>query len=77
MKLHLRLDHVNSSHIHQTVFFNGANCGTLNLRHGEYQILGAALLLGSEQMKDHLKLEIDPISHNSDGEFTMPKGEDR
>jgi hypothetical protein len=72
MKLHLRLDHVNSSHIHETLFFNGINIGTLIMTHGEYQSFSTALLLGAAQMKDNLILEIDPISHDRKGNFIIP-----
>lgn len=72
MNLYLRLDHVNSTHIKETLFFNGANVGNLTFTHGEYQAFGAALLLGSKQMKDDLIIIIDPIGHDSDGNFIMP-----
>ena len=76
MRLHLRLDHVTPVHIIQTVFVDGANCGTLTLDVGQYQTFGAALLLGAAQMRGHLIVEIDPISHDAEGNFAMPKPND-
>ncbi len=73
MKLHLRLDHVDSTHIRETLFFNGANCGELTMSHAEYQAFGAALLLGAAQMQGHLEIINDPIGNDDDGNFAMPK----
>lgn len=72
MKLHLRLDHVDGTHIRETLFFDGANVGSLMMRHGEYQAFGAALLLGAKQMHGHLEIEIDLIANDEDGNFIMP-----
>ena len=38
---------------------NSAMCGHLTFRIGEYQVLGAAILLGVERMKGHLTDESD------------------
>ncbi len=72
MRIHLRLDHVDNSHIRETLFFDGANAGSLTMDHGQYQVFGAALLLGAKQMHGDLKIEIDPIAHDKDGNFIMP-----
>lgn len=72
-KIYLRLDKVTPEHITQTIFFNGANAGKLTLRHGEYQIFGAALLLAAGKMKPHLELSYDDIEHDSEGNFNMPE----
>ena len=51
-------------HIH-TTFFSGeenctlANLGTLVMDVGEYQLIGAALLLGAERTNGHLKVLSD------------------
>ena len=71
-RLHLRLDSVNHVHIRETLFFNGANCGQLCFNHGEYQIFGAALLLGAEQTRGNLEVTTDKIAHDENGEFCMP-----
>ena len=73
MRLRLRLDSITPKHIVQTLFIDGRNCGTIVLDHGEYQLFGAALLLGAQQMKGHLVVEIDPVDHDSDGHFAMPR----
>jgi hypothetical protein len=77
VRLHLRLDAVTPAHIRQTVFVDGANCGMLTLDHRQYQILAAALLVGAEVMPERwaslrLDVEIDPISHDAQGNFVMP-----
>ena len=72
MRLHLRLDRVTPTHIYETVFFDGANCGQLVLRHGEYQLLGACILLGADRMRKDLLIEIDKIGHDKHGNFEMP-----
>lgn len=72
MKLHLRLDHVDGTHIRETLFFDGASCGELTMRHAEYQAFGAALLLGAKQMHGWLEIEVDPIANDEDGNFMMP-----
>lgn len=75
MRLHLRLDSVTPEHIRQTVFFEGANCGTLCMRHGEYQLFGVALKMGADRMQGHLIIEIDDIGYDDRGEFAMPSRE--
>jgi len=74
-RLHLRLDAVTPVHITQSVFFDGAHCGTLTLDHGQYQLFGAALLLGAECMQGRLTVETDRISHDREGNFKMPGGD--
>jgi hypothetical protein len=59
MRVNLRVESVDGEHVFCTLFMNGANCGRLVLRIGEYQILAAALLLGSVQTKGHLVDESD------------------
>ena len=47
-----------------------ALAGELCLRIGEYQLLGAALLLGAERMQGQLKVETSGFpEENSDGEY--------
>ena len=73
MKIHLRLDSVSPEHIRQTMFCDGANCGEICLRHGEYQLFGCALSMGAGQMRGYLEVVIDPIGHDDEGEFAMPR----
>ena len=72
MKLHLRLDAVNDAHIYQTVFIDGQKAGNLVLRPGDYQVLGAALLIAAERMAGHFAVTLDPIGWTKDGEFAKP-----
>ncbi len=71
IRLRLRLDDVTEEEIVQTLLFNDEPVGVLTMRHGEYQLFGACLGLGSEQMQGHLKVTVDPISQK-DGEFCIP-----
>ncbi len=75
IRLRLRLDDVTEEKIVQTLLFNDEPVGVLTMRHGEYQLFGACLGLGSDHMDDHLKVIVDPISFTRDGEFCMPGGE--
>ena len=68
MKLKLRVDSANSKHVHMTVFSRDsfdsgdtlANCGSLCMSPGEYQLFAVALSLGSERMgESHLTVEHD------------------
>ncbi len=74
MRIHLRLDSANPHHITQTLFIDGANCGTLRMTTGEYQIFGVALKMGAEQLPDHMapSIESDKIGWDSEGEFAKP-----
>lgn len=80
MKIILRLDDVTPEHIHETVFINGANCGQLCFRHGEYQTFVAALMLGAKHMTQSwppdagslLEIDNDPIGWDKNGDFCMP-----
>jgi len=72
VRLRLRLDEVTEEEIVQTLLFNDEAVGVLTMRHGEYQLFGACLGLGSDHMREHLELIVDPISHTRDGEFCMP-----
>lgn len=72
MKLFLRLESVTPEHIRQSMFVNGRWVGDLTLKHGEYQELGVALLLGAKHMMGILEVEIDPIGWDEEGNFAMP-----
>ena len=59
MRLKIRIDEINSLHVHSTVFSdpslenNGtfANLGKLAMTHDEFRNIGVALGLGASQMK--------------------------
>ncbi len=53
-KVNLRVDSVNDTHVHTTLFMNGAMCGSLVFCIGEYQIFAAALGIGAEHTQGHL-----------------------
>ena len=59
MKLNLRVDAVGGEHVHCTLFMNGGNCGTLCFRVGEYQLFGAALLMGADKTQGQLEAKSD------------------
>ena len=46
MNFHLRVDESNSTHVHLTVFANGANCGHLTMRPQEYSAFMQGLVNG-------------------------------
>lgn len=71
MRLHLRLDAVSNTHITESVFVDGALAGTLCFRHGEYQLFGAALLMGANQTHGDLVVEMDPITFDEKGNFKI------
>jgi hypothetical protein len=54
-----RVDRVEGDHVHCTLFMNGASCGNLCFRVGEYQVFGAALLMGAEASGNHLAVYSD------------------
>ena len=54
MIVNLRVDSANNEHIHCTLFMNGASCGTLCFRVGEYQLFTTALLMGAQQTRGQL-----------------------
>ena len=64
MRMKLRIDQINSQHVHLSVFSdpsvnnNGtfAHLGRLIMGIGEYQNFGCALGLGADQMKGHFVL---------------------
>ena len=58
-RLLLRVTHVNDEHVRCSLFMNGALCGQLCFRVGEYQIFGAALGLGAERTNGHLECDHD------------------
>ena len=66
MKLRIRIDHINSKHVHCTFFSDQfhkgtfADLGKLIMNIGEYQIFSAALLIAAEQMGKLLKVTLDP-----------------
>jgi len=65
MRLKIRIDHIDSSHVHCTFFSDNsvtndktfANLGKLIMDIGEYQLFGCALGLGAERMKGRFILE--------------------
>jgi len=59
MKLNLRVDRVEGEHVWCTLFMNRGNCGNLCLRVGEYQLLGAALLMGADRTQGQLEAKSD------------------
>lgn len=61
-RIKLRVDNVNSQHLHVTVFTGIntlANAGQLCLSTNEWPLIGAALVMGAEQTKGHLVVEFD------------------
>lgn len=74
MRIHLRLDKVTPPHIHQTLFIDGGNCGTLTMRTDEYQIFRTVLRQGAKQLPEHMAptIEFDKIGWDSEGEFAKP-----
>ena len=56
-RINLRCDSVQGDHVRCTLFMNGAKCGDLVFRIGEYQIFGAALGLGVELTHGQAVLE--------------------
>lgn len=64
MRMKLRIDSINSQHVHLSVFSdpgitnNGtfAHLGKLIMGTGEYQAFGCALGLGAKQMMNHFVL---------------------
>ena len=59
-----RLKRTSQDNIRVTVFYGVEgqtmqNAGTLNLRIGEYQITAAALGMGTEKTKGHLRFETE------------------
>ena len=77
MHVHMRLDEVNDSegigHIVETVIIDGKEVGQLRLTTGQYQLFGAALGLGSDLTRGHLRVTHDPIAFGEDGNFKMPE----
>lgn len=65
-QFHLRFDSQSGSHVRATLFANGANCGQLCLRYGEWQILSATLLLGATRTNGHVVIEIDNMPQGTD-----------
>jgi hypothetical protein len=59
MKLNLRVDEVAGDHVRCTLFMNRANCGDLCFRVGEYQLFGAALLMGADRTQGQLEAKSD------------------
>jgi len=53
--VNLHVTFVGGEHVRCSLFMNGALCGRLTFRIGEYQIFGAALLMGSRLTKGHLE----------------------
>ena len=76
-RIHLRLDRVTPMHITESIFMDGRFCGQLTFDHGEYQLFGAALLLGSERMQGNLTVEVDPIAHDAEGNFASSHENER
>jgi hypothetical protein len=54
MTVNLRVDSVVGQTVHCSLFMDEWLNGTLTFRIGEYQIFGAALLMGSKLTKGHL-----------------------
>jgi hypothetical protein len=50
MKFNLRVDESNTTHVHCTLFTDGANCGRLTFRQEEYGPFARTLLMGSLRM---------------------------
>lgn len=79
MHLHMRLDSVSDrgedddDYIHETMIIDGREVGQLKLRIGEYQLFGAALGMGADQTRGHLKVTNDPIGRDEEGNFKMPE----
>lgn len=68
--IRLRVDRADDRHVHLSVFVGPAGCtranaGKLCMSPGEYQILGAALLLGAQATNGHLVAECDDFPTES------------
>ncbi len=79
MHVHLRLDEVcdrdeeEDNYILETMIVDGREVAQLKLKIGEYQLIGAALGLGADQTKGHLKVTHDKIAFDGEGNFKMPE----
>lgn len=52
MRLKIRVDSWHGDHVRFTVFMQGASCGQLCARVGEYQLFTTAVLMGAEKIPD-------------------------
>lgn len=79
MHLHMRLDDVcdqgqgEDDFILETMIIDGREVAQLKLKIGEYQLIGAALGMGAEQTRGHLKVTRDKIAFDREGNFKMPE----
>ena len=53
-EMNLRVDEVKEYYVHCSLFMNDKLCGKLTLKVDEYQMLGACILLGMDQVKKSL-----------------------
>lgn len=57
--VNLRVDSANSMHVHCSLFMNGALCGYLTFRVGDYQIFAALLGIGADHTNGQLRVQND------------------
>ena len=72
MDMYFRLDQVTPAHIKQTLFIDGANCGTITLGHREYEMFGAILKTATEQGQRKITFRYDKIAWDTQGRYITP-----